>query len=117
MTGREKASEKPSELSPESSGMMGDMATMHGQMDSSSSDPQALSKLPVPVVQFKPNAYGIRGLAGNVSEWGLSLQTGSSQEKDMPQYVVLPSSTPRYPWEAFEEVGLRTALSVPSQGR
>lgn len=37
--------------------------------------------------------------------------------KEESQYVVLPSSTPRYPWEAFKEVGLRTALSVPSQER
>lgn len=129
MMGRDEAKGKPAGLSPESSGTT-DMEMMHRQMYLSSSDQQAPSKLPVPVVHFKPNVYGIRGLAKNVSEWVLRFPLVSSQDKKQPEYLILGSkkidsrkaSSPfpavsRHPWEAFEAVGFRCALNVKSQGR
>jgi len=75
------------------------------------------------VDELKPNAYGIRGLDGNVSEWGLRLQNRKKQGKE---YVVLGGlnkdsgkeqrltrGIKRFPWEAFEELGFRCALNIP----
>jgi hypothetical protein len=87
---------------------------MHGQTYPPSNREVPL-KLPFPVVQFKPNVYGIRGLGGNVSEWGLSLRMGPSPKKDA-QYVIPPGAIARQPWEAFEEVSFRTSLSIPKEG-
>lgn len=111
---KNKTPEEPSGPSPESSGMQ-DMDTMHRQMFSSPSDQQAPLELPVPVVQFKPNRYGIRGLVENVSEWGVISGTGSPQKDEKSPYVILPPMIPRQPWEAFEEVGFRTVMSITKQ--
>jgi serine/threonine-protein kinase len=129
MMGRDEAKGKPSGVSPESSGTM-DMEMMHRQMYLSSSDQQAPSKLLFPVVHFKPNVYGIRGLARNVGEWVLRFPMVSSKDKKQPEYLILGSekmdlgkgsllvpAVSRHPWEAFEGVGFRCALSVKSQGR
>jgi hypothetical protein len=62
---------------------------------------------------FKPNKYGIRGLDGNVIKWGISLIEDPSQRKGAIKYVVMPEAIPRQAWEAFEEAGVRTALTVP----
>ncbi len=105
---------KPSEPSPDSSGMM-DMETMHRQMTSPSSDQHATTTLPVPVVHFKPDVHGIRGLIENVNEWGVASGTRSPKKDGKSQYVVLPSMIPRQPWEAFEQVGFRTVMSIPKQ--
>ena len=51
----------------------------------------------------QPNEYGIRGFAGDVSEWGLRFQMDSSKEKGGPQYMILPSAICRQPWEAFDK--------------
>lgn len=107
------AQKKPSEPSPEPSGMM-HMEMMHGKIQSAPSNQQDKSTLPLSVTHFKPNKYGIRGLDGNVTEWCLSLRIGSSQREGKIQYVILPEAVSRHPWEAFEEVGFRTALSLPS---
>ena len=115
MGGEDKMPERPSGLSPESSGTVTHMERMHGQTYPPSYREVPL-KLPLPVVQFKPNVYGIRGLGGNVSEWGLSLGMEPSPKKDA-QYVILPGAIARQPWEAFEEVGFRTSLSIPKEGK
>jgi eukaryotic-like serine/threonine-protein kinase len=117
--------------SPESNNPAG----MHGMMgqQAQSPPPEASISLPIPspVVLFKPNDFGIRGLNGNVGEWGLSSMDLSPEEKgENMQYVVLggplnklksgkppPSAVRRYPWEAFTEVGFRCALSVTSESR
>jgi serine/threonine-protein kinase len=106
--------EKPLQTPSESSGMM-DMETMHGQMSSSSPDKQAPPKILVPVIYFKPDTYGIRGLEENVSEWGVAIRTGATQKDEKSPYVILPSMIPRQPWEAFEEVGFRTVASILGQ--
>jgi len=85
--------------------------------------------IPSPVIVCKPNHYGVRGLNGNMGEWGvLSVNEPAGEQK--PEYLVLggalsksengdalPSAIKRYPWEAFSEVGFRCALSAINQGR
>jgi serine/threonine protein kinase len=110
--GRGDVPEKPSQTSSESSGVM-DMEKMHGQMSSSSPAKEAPSRLPLPVIHFKRDVYGIRGIEENVSEWGVAIRTGAAQKEERSPYVILPSMIPRQPWEAFEEVGFRTVASIP----
>ena len=90
---------------------------MHKERHTSSSAQQEPSKLPVSVGNFKPNTYGIRELDGNVNEWYIRFQLYSSKKKGGSQYFMMPSAIPRQPWEGFEDLGFRTALSIPKQGR
>jgi serine/threonine protein kinase len=87
--------------------------------------------IPAPVILFKPNNFGIRGLNGRIGEWGIqTINLALGDNKGNTQYVVLggalnnprgesnvPSAVPRYPWEAHPTVGFRCALSIPSSGR
>lgn len=73
---------------------------------------RGLSQTIAPVILFLPNAYGIRGMDHNVEEWSLM---SDIQNPKVAQYMILPSFLSREPWEAFEEVGFRCALSVPSE--
>jgi len=87
--------------------------------------------VPSPVMTYSPNAYGIRGLNANISEWGLSIIRTpfnvTSKEQDV-EYVILgglgtnsrnrvdiPSPLSRQPWEAFEKVGFRCVLNIPQR--
>jgi serine/threonine-protein kinase len=95
------------------------------------STPQTLKPLQKlePVLSFQPNALGIRGMNNDVGEWALLLIGATSRdEKSDEEYVVLggieglaekdssiPSLVIRQPWEAFEEVGFRSARSVKIQ--
>jgi serine/threonine-protein kinase len=88
------------------------MESMHKEMHSDSTDQETASRTPLPVVQARANDYGIRGLDENVSEWALRLQTGAAENQDKPEFVILPTGVKRHPWEASEEVGFRTVLSV-----
>ncbi len=63
---------------------------------------------PAPVLDALPNALGLRGLDGGVGEWTSRL---SPAQEGSPAYVVMPSAVPRFPWEAFAEVGFRCALT------
>ncbi|MBW1704483.1 MAG: protein kinase [Deltaproteobacteria bacterium] len=113
-TGAEdKMPERSSGLSPESSGTAMHMEMMHWKTQSDPSNQQEKATLPLPVTHFKPNKNGIRGLNGNVLEWVISLRKDSSQGKGTIQYVFMPETISRHPWEAFEEVGFRTVLTVP----
>lgn len=82
---------------------------------------------PSPVLLFKPNSLGIRGLNENISEWGIqNIKIPSTSNQARRQYVILGGlekkkknetlSPPilREPWEAFEEVGFRCVRSVSS---
>lgn len=101
-----------------------EMGEMHEQMiQPSQKASQHASKLPSPVVVFEPNAYGVRGLRGNVSEWGIWT---NSERRKSSKYVILAGlgdeskiipALNRQPWEAFEEVGFRCAMSVASQSQ
>ncbi len=78
---------------------------------------------PSPVILFKPNTFGIRGLNTAIGEWVSEgvLTTSRADENLQEFYVVggfekdqnnngkIPSSVKRQPWEAFEEVGFRCA--------
>lgn len=86
---------------------------------------QPSTEPPSPVVYLTPNAYGIRGLGKIVGEWGLRSLEISAQQKPETEYVVIGGlegrfrdgtlllpGVARHPWEAFEEVGFRCALSI-----
>jgi serine/threonine protein kinase len=110
--------------------MMGDWS--EGRQDSGRAPtPQTLKPLQKleSVLHFKPNAFGIRGMNNDVGEWALLLIGATSRdEKSDEEYVILggieglaekdssiPSLVIRHPWEAFEEVGFRSARSVQIQ--
>ncbi len=59
-----------------------------------------------PVSLFLPDKYGIRGLTANAREWV------RSNHKKPSQYEILPTAVTRNPWEAFDNVGFRCAISV-----
>jgi serine/threonine-protein kinase len=106
-----------------------------GGMSSENPVPSSTSgKLPrksSPVILYEPDAHGIRGLNADVGEWGLrGLKASSTGKKSETKYVVMGAHwsnskegyTPavvlaRQPWEAFEEVGFRCALSVQNRGK
>ncbi len=118
-----------------SSAGMGQQDMMYGQThDQVQPDrPQpeeSRPRIPSPVILFPPNAYGIRGLNAGTGEWGVRIEGSSSGgQPGQTQYVALglvqpgtssgkrgslPAGVPRYPWEAFEEVGFRCVLSATS---
>ena len=80
----------------------------------------------LPVTDFLPNQYGIRGLNKIISEWGIGAEnSGIIDKPGDKRYVVMgpnkktpakagsiPSAVLRQPWEAFEEVGFRCVRSL-----
>jgi serine/threonine-protein kinase len=88
------------------------MEMMSGQGQTPSSEDQVLSESPVSVTQSQPNQYGIRGLDGNVNEWGILVPSEPSRASKGRRYGVLPEAVERQPWEAFKNVGFRTVLPV-----
>lgn len=123
----------PSEGNRNPEGMNHIMEMMSGGGHGSSPSPTQTAKgphFPVPVINSRPNDLGIRGLNENTSEWGvISGEASGNAKKGEWEYVVLggfgggprqgamvPSPLPRKPWEAFEEVGFRTVLSIPGPG-
>ncbi|MBW1982323.1 MAG: protein kinase [Deltaproteobacteria bacterium] len=119
--------------SEESRTMEMDMARMHegmyGQGQAADQYRKPRLPFPFPVMLFKPNQYGIRGLNESVGEWAIRTWKGTSKQGKVSwQFVVLggvprataaettsPTIVPRHPWEAFEEVGFRGALSLTGQ--
>jgi serine/threonine-protein kinase len=94
-----------------------DMESMHSQMHAEKQTDAPTEKTPLPklspVINFKPNAYGIRGLNNSIREWGLLIPQLSSRDKIRDaEYVVLPSSILRQPWEGFADVGFRCVREV-----
>jgi serine/threonine-protein kinase len=123
----------PSKEAASSSGT-GHMDMMHGQVQQDTPKPaETRPRIPSPVILFPPNAYGIRGLNAGTGEWGVRIQEYSSgEQRGQAQYVALglgqpgtssgkkgslPAGVPRYPWEAFEEVGFRCVLGATSAER
>jgi hypothetical protein len=90
---------------------------MHSQMHSelkanAPTEKKPLSKLS-PVINFKPNSFGIRGLNKSIKEWGLLISQLNSRDKIRDaEYVVLPSTVLRQSWEGFAEVGFRCVREV-----
>jgi len=104
------------------------MDSMHQGSQTSPSLPARASpaRIPAPVILFKPDTFGIRGLNGELSEWGTeaSEHSGTSGSAET-KYVILGGplngrgeggvpSAPlvRNPWEAFAQVGFRCVLSA-----
>lgn len=80
--------------------------------------------IPSPVMLYKPNKYGIRGLNRNLGEWGLPVKDEGSKTEES-EYVVLgglkdysqtnainPSVIRRNPEKSYADVGFRTVLSA-----
>jgi hypothetical protein len=99
---------------------------MHQQENSAPSSTRAPSPLPFPVMLSKANAYGIMGLDESLGEWGVRpLGEHSGERGQKTEYVALGgvfnysgqnkgilSGIKRFPWEALEEVGFRTAVTA-----
>jgi serine/threonine-protein kinase len=65
-----------------------------------------------PVSSYRANKYEIRVVPKGFGEWSFEDITSTSKEgQGESRYVLMPSGVPRQPWEAFEEVGFRSALS------
>ena len=92
-----------------------EMESMHGKMHIQITGDIAKSPGPkiTSVINYQQNKYGIRGLNQNIREWGLLLSRATSRDKIRDaDFVVLPSTIQRHPWEGFEEVGFRCVREV-----
>lgn len=99
-----------------------DMEKMHGTMGQDQNKANApvtktqTNKLS-PVSSYRANKYEIRVVPKGFGEWSFDGMTINSKEgSDESRYVLMPSGVTRQPWEAFEEVGFRSALSVGQNG-
>jgi serine/threonine-protein kinase len=95
----------------------GNGQSMHDQMHSRAKSDISKPKTPdsklSSVINDQPNKYGIRGLNKNIKEWGLNvIESASRDNTSDTEFVVLPSTIQRYPWEGFEEVGFRCVRKV-----
>jgi len=111
---------QPTDESTDSSEEM-KMEGMHAQMHEQSQTDALTTKRPAsnlsPVINYQPNKYGIRGLNKRIKEWGLWISQSSSGENiEDTEYVVLPTTIFRQPWEASEEVGFRCVREVNIEG-
>jgi len=106
-----------------------ELVEVYGALDEyeidSSSDWARPSRVPHSVSKYPPNAYGIRGLRGNIAEWGLRSRTDESQDEPAGKFVILggidgtwllgptlirgPAQSPD---EAFVSVGFRVAMDA-----
>jgi serine/threonine-protein kinase len=86
---------------------------MHAQAKSDTTTPESPDTKLSSVINYPPNKYGIRGLNKNIKEWGLKVYQAASRDKFRDaEFVVLPSTIQRHPWEGFGEVGFRCAREV-----
>jgi len=93
------------------------MQAMHSQMASQEkadfSGPISPGSKLSSVINDPPNKYGIRGLNKNIKEWGLKVSEATSRDNIREaEFVVLPSTIQRFPWEGFAKVGFRCAREV-----
>jgi serine/threonine protein kinase len=95
-----------------------DMEKMHetmGQDQNKANAPMAKTqnnKLS-PVSSYMTGKYEIRVVPQGFGEWSFEGMTSTSKERPgESRYVLMPSGVPRQPWEAFEEVGFRSAFSI-----
>jgi serine/threonine protein kinase len=86
---------------------------MHFQAKSDVSKPKSSDLKLTSVLNDQPNTYGIRGMNKNIKEWGLMVSEATSRDNIREaEYVVLPTTIQRYPWEGFGEVGFRCVREV-----
>jgi len=93
------------------------MQAMHDQMNSQAksdvSGPESSGSKLSSVINYRPNKYGIRGLNKNIKEWGLKVSEATSRDNIREaEFVILPSTIQRHPWEGFGEVGFRCVREV-----
>lgn len=110
-------------------GVRDDTGHMMGHMQSEippTSDQLESPPFPSPVIHYRANALGIRGLNQNISEWGIGRYSQASGTwTGVTENVILggldnfskkgidiPNPIPRRPWEAFEEVGFRCVVTA-----
>ena len=91
--------------------------SMHGMMQSQAKSDISRPKSPdsklSSVINDQPNKYGIRGSNEKVKEWGLMVSDATSRDNIREaEYVVLPSTIQRQPWEGFGDVGFRCVREV-----
>ena len=91
--------------------------SMHGQMHSQAksdiSGPKSSDSKLSSAINDQPNKYGIRGLNKNFKEWGLKVSDAISRDNIREaEFVVLPSTIQRHPWEGFGDVGFRCVREV-----
>lgn len=95
-----------------------DMDKMHAMMMESqnkadTSATESLAKRLSPVSAYQENKYGIRAMDSGFSEWSLlGASTLSEEPSKDTDYMLMPTGVTRQPWEAFEEVGFRSAQNV-----
>jgi hypothetical protein len=86
---------------------------MHTQMTGDVSRPKSPGTKIISVINYQPNKYGIRGLNQNIKEWGLRILEATSRDNIREaDFVIMPSTIQRYPWEGFGEVGFRCVRGV-----
>lgn len=86
---------------------------MHSQAESGISGPKPPGTRISSVLNDPPNKYGIRGLNKFIKEWGLKVSEATSRDNIREaEFVVLPTTIQRYPWEGFGEVGFRCIREV-----
>ena len=91
------------------------MEMMSGRRQIPPDGDKRLFEGPVSVTESPPNQYGIRGLNGNVDEWGIIAPLDPYQVSKERKYGVFPGTVGRLPWEAFKDVGFRTVLPVSEE--
>jgi serine/threonine-protein kinase len=101
----------------ESNGTL-DMEKMHAMMQEiqhKADGPvsESLEKRLSPVSAYRANKFGIRIMDKGYSEWSLQGESALSEEPSAAiNYMLMPTGVTRQPWEAFEEVGFRSAQNV-----
>jgi serine/threonine protein kinase len=104
--------------SPEETNMQSKHGQMRSQAKSDVSRPKFIDSKISSVISYQPNKYGIRGLNKNIKEWGLRVLEATSRDNIREvEFVVLPSTIQRYPWEGFGEVGFRCVREVKIKTR
>jgi hypothetical protein len=99
--------------SPEETKIQPMHGQMHSQAKSDVSGPKSPGTRLSSVTNDPPNKYGIRGLNKNIKEWGLRVSDATSRDNIREaDFVVLPSTIQRYPWEGFGEVGFRCVREI-----
>lgn len=107
-----------------------------GQSEADTAAFRSEAALPIatPVMAYRPNRYGIRGVGTNIGEWGIGGNGPNSGEDGRKEggaieYVVLggvmrrekretvPAPVGRFPWEAFSTVGFRTVQTAEDATR
>lgn len=79
---------------------------------------EGLEKRLSPVSAYRQNKFGVRAMDRGFSEWSLQGVSGlSEQPANDTDYMIMPTGVIRQPWEAFEEVGFRTAQNVNVERR